>query len=98
MEFLSETPVISPRRQMERWWRPAGTSCPVQRASSVEDPGGVNDEPGVGHEPGVDPGVDHAPDVDAELDSDPLDVVLLGVLREQVPDAGNYGEGHLGGG
>ena len=79
-------------------WRPAGTACPVQRASSVEDPGGVRDDPRVGHEPGVDPGVDHAPDVDAELDSDPLDVVLLGVLREQVPDAGNYGEGHLGGG
>ena len=84
-----------------RWsggWRPAGHRVQSRAASSVEDTGGVNDEPGVGHEPGVDPGVDHAPDVDAELDSDPLDVVLLGVLREQVPDAGNYGEGHLGGG
>ena len=81
MEFLSETPVISPRRQMERWWKPAGTSCPVQRASSVEDPGGVGDDPGVGHEPGVDPDV-----------GDPLVPLLLAraVLRELV-----QGEGHL---
>ena len=62
-------------------WRPAGTACPDQRASSVEDPGGVGDDPGVGHEPGVDPDV-----------GDPLVPLLLAraVLRELV-----QGEGHL---
>ena len=58
-----------------------GGGKPVQRASSVEDPGGVGDDPGVGHEPGVDPDV-----------GDPLVLLLLAraVLRELV-----QGEGHL---
>ena len=78
---------------MERWWRPAGTSCPVQRASSVEDPGGVGDDPSVDHEPGVDPGEGHEPGVDPDV-GNPL--LLAGaVQRELVQGAGNRSEGHL---
>ena len=52
-------------------WRPAETACPVQRASSVEDPGGVCGDPRVDHEPGVDPSEGHEPGVDPDV-GDPL--------------------------
>ena len=48
-ECRSETSVIFPRRQMDRWME-AMRDIVSREASSVEDPEGVGDDPGVGHD------------------------------------------------
>ena len=59
-ECRSETSVIFPRRQMDRWME-AMRDIVSREAASVEDPEGVGDDPGGGREPGVDPEVGDVP-------------------------------------
>ena len=109
-ECRSETSVIFPRRQMDRWME-AMRDIVSREASSVEDPEGVGDGPGGGHEPGV----------DREFGDGPIVVVVFVLLVELVDfrfelfellfafllfegppvraeGAGTRGEGDLGGG